>query len=90
MAHAVKASTLLSQPTDWAAPAANSVSNGVKIAHDASFKFQDYLVGSGPLHLLEVANVSTEFSQSAFLSFLLLLRAPSEKLLARMATRRVA
>ena len=66
MAHDVKASILLRQPTDWATPAAKSVSKGLKNAQDVSFKFQNHLMDADLLRLLQVANLSTEFDQSAF------------------------
>ena len=85
LAHVMKASILLRQPTDWLTPVVRSVSRGLRGAQDLSFKFQNYMMAADLLRLLHVSNPSSEFGQAAFFSFLFLLRAPSETLWMRKA-----
>ena len=80
IAHVMKAAILIRRPTDWLAPSVRSVPRGLRNAQNLSFKFQNYLMADDLLRLLHVSNLSTEFGQAAFFSFLFLLRVPSETL----------
>ena len=82
----MKASILLRQPTDWMTPAVKSVSKGLRNAQDLSFTFQNYMMAADLLRLLQVSNLSSEFGQAAFFSYLFLLRVPSETLWMRKAS----
>ena len=85
IAHVMKAAILPRQPTDWLTPDVRSVARGLQNAHGLSFKFQNYLMADDLLRPLQVENLNTEFGQAAFLSFLFLLRVPSETLWMRKA-----
>ena len=85
LAHVMKASILLRQPTDWLTPAVRSVSRGLRNAQDLPFKFQNYTMAADLLRLFQVSNLSSEFAQAAFVSFLFLLRVPSGTIWMRKA-----
>ena len=81
----MKASILLHQPTNWATPDIRAVARGLKNAHDLPFRFQNFMFADSLLELIRHVKLNNEFGLAAFLSFLLLLRVPSETLLIRIA-----
>ena len=85
LSHLMKATILLQQPTDWMSPDIRSVARGLANAQDLSFRFQNFMFAEHLLRLIRHVKLATEFGQAAFLSFLCLLRAPSETLMIRIA-----
>ena len=85
LSHLMKASILLRQPTDWLTAEVRSVSSGLRNAHVVSFRFPNFMFPPDLLRLVRTVKLSSDFGQSAFLSFLLLLRVPSETLQLRKA-----
>ena len=85
LAHVMKASILLRHPTDWITPDVRSVAKGLANAQDLSFKFQNYMFAADLLRLITSVKLDNEFGLACFMSFLLLLRVPSETLLMRKA-----
>ena len=80
IAHLMKAVILLRQPTDSLTPDVRSVPRGLKNAQDMVFRFRNFiLVGDLP-RLLRTPKLTSAFGQAAFLSFLFLIRVPSEAL----------
>ena len=86
LAHVMKAAILLGHPTDWPTLQAKSVANGLRRAVAKSFPFENFTMASDLMSLLKFAKLATDFGLSAPLSFLLILRVPSETLLARRAS----
>ena len=83
--HLMKACILIHQPTDWMSPDIRSVARGLANAQDLPFRLQNYLFAGELSRLIWFTKLSTELGQASFLSFLCLLRAPSETLFIRMA-----
>ena len=54
-------------------------------ARDLPSKFQNYIMEDYLLRLMQVSNLSAEFGEAAFISFLVSLLAPSETLWMRKA-----
>ena len=85
LTHVMKACILLRQPTDWLSPNIRSAAKGLRQAAEVSFAFENFMLASDLLNLLKVVKLASPFGLAAFLSFLLLLRVPSETLLMRLA-----
>ena len=81
----MKAAIFPRQPTDWLTPDVRSAARGLRNAQNLSFEFQNYLMADDLMRLLQVSDLSTEFGQAAFYSFLFLIRVPSETLSMRKA-----
>ena len=86
LSHVMKAAILLGQPTDWLTPKVRSAANGLRLAAGVSFAFGNFVIASDLLALLKAVKLASPFGLAAFLSFLLLLRLPSETLLIRRAS----
>ena len=85
LAHLMKAAILLHQPTNWITPDIRAVARGLKNAQDLPFRFQNFMFSDSLLALIRHIKLDNEFGLAEFLSFLLLLRVPSETLLIRLA-----
>ena len=85
IAHFAKAAISIRRPTDWMTPDVRSAARGLRATQNLSPELHNYLMADDLLRLLHVSNLSTEFGQSAFFSFLFLLRIPSETLWMRKA-----
>ena len=81
IAHVMKASILLRQPTDWLTPDVRSASRGLKNAQDLSFRFHNFILAGDLIRLLRTCKLTSPCEQAAFLSFLFLFRVPSEALM---------
>ena len=73
------------QPTDWLTPDVRPVQKGLAKAQNQSFRFRNYMMATDLLKLIRAAKLNNEFGLSAFMSFLLVLRVPSETLMMRLA-----
>ena len=76
-------SILMRQPTDWLTPGVRSVSKGIGDAQNLSFLIQTFALAPDLQTLIRTVELNNEFGLSAIMSFLLVLRVPSETLAMR-------
>ena len=85
IAHVATAAILPGYQTDRLAPAAKSVARGPKNSMGLSFRLQNFMFESDLLRLSKSVSHATVVGQADWLSFLFLLRVPSETLQMRFA-----
>ena len=85
LAHVSKACQLMNVSTSWITPAIRGVANGLANAQDVSFRFDNFVQKELLTRLIRFETLSTEIGRLFYLSYLFLLRVPSEGIPIRRA-----
>ena len=80
LSHVSKACQLLNLPLTWITPAVRGVAKGLANAQDISFRFDNFIQKELFIRLIRFELLSSEVGRLFYLSYLFLLRVPSEGL----------